>query len=618
MSSSQHATGVEDCNDIPDGFTDCGWEAIVDNATDQSYAAISQALHVAASEAEDDGDLAKGKALRLLADACSMTLSPDKNSEPFRSWIVAVGQRSTVPDDFTENDIDFFAKVIDSVDHALLKARLSDLIWTTDRKRGVKYALTAIDSYMKFPLDAVAWRRESERCWQRAIGLSRMIDKAAGDRIEQIETSIIRALDSATIQDGLFGHDLAQILLASNLVENDRVKVAEKLKSLACDFDIEQNFHASGIYYKAAAKWFSMSEDDEKSVDMTVAEAATFENEADTKVKSDNPNYGVAASFLEEALQVYRIIPRVNRSRHNVDEKINALELRIIEFGQRSVDNMATFSGPTINLSQNIEQAQQAVSGKPLLEALLAFANLHNVNAKKLRESAMERLSGGSLLAHIPKVFSSHDGRIIARTPGVRGSLVSEEDELEIGAQMHRFHYEPLVSVVVQGLILPALRVLNSEHHLREVDLINIAWRSPIVPRGREILFGKALSHGFNLEFATSIHLLSPQIEHMVRSRLKSVGVSTIHIDENGIETENGLSSLMENLEVVDIFGEDLAYEIKALYCDQIGPNLRNNIAHGLLDDQQCTTVDTIYAWWLGLKLVTNTYWYSHHRTPVK
>ena len=607
---------MDDSNHIPDGFADCGWEAIVDNARDESYMSISHAMHTAASEAEDCDELAKAKVLRLLGNACSMRLSPEKPDGPFVPWIEVPGQRSTILNDFTEDDIDFFTSTIDSIDHALLKARLSDLVWTTEKKRGVKYALTAIDSYTNIPLDAVTWRRDGERCWRRAIGLSRMIGKAAGDRIERIESSIIKALDSATVQDGLFGHRLAEILLTSKLVEDDRAKVAGKLKSLAHDFDIEKDFHVSGIYFNAAAKWFNICENDEQSVDMTAGEAESFENEADTKLKTDNPQYGVAASFLEDALQVYRSIPRAHRSRHNVDEKIKALELRINRFGQRAIDDMATFSGHKIDLSQEIEQAQQAVSGKPLLEALLAFANLHSVSAKELRESAVESLSNGSLLAHIPKVVTSHDGRVIARTPGVRGSSASEEDELEIRAQMNRFHYEPLVSIIVQGLVLPALRVLNSEHHIREADLINIARRSPFVPRGREILFGKALYLGFNLDFATSIHLLSPQIEHTVRTHLKSVGVSTTHFDENGIETENGLSSLMENPEVTDIFGEDLGYEITALYCDQIGPNLRNNIAHGLLDDQQCTTIETIYAWWLGLKLTINPYWILNRPNP--
>ena len=58
-----------------------------------------------------------------------------------------------------------------------------------------------------------------------------------------------------------------------------------------------------------------------------------------------------------------------------------------------------------------------------------------------------------------------------------------------------------------------------------------------------------------------------------------------------------------------EIFGEDLSFEIRALFCDPFGPNLQNELAHGLLDDRACYSYNVIYAWWFGLKLVFNTFW---------
>ena len=81
----------------------------------------------------------------------------------------------------------------------------------------------------------------------------------------------------------------------------------------------------------------------------------------------------------------------------------------------------------------------------------------------------------------------------------------------------------------------------------------------------------------------------------MVRISLKIAGVSTSHLDQDGIETENGLSALIDLPETTAIFREDHTYEIKALFCDHIGPNLRNNIAHGLLNDQEAHSVNAIY-----------------------
>ena len=175
-----------------------------------------------------------------------------------------------------------------------------------------------------------------------------------------------------------------------------------------------------------------------------------------------------------------------------------------------------------------------------------------------------------------------------------------------------------LISLVVQASIWPALEVLHLEHRLREADFVALARQSPIVPRGRELLFGKALFAGFDRDFITALHLLVPQIEHMVRCHLKQAGEKTTSLDSKGIETENGLSALMDLPKAEEIFGADLSFEIKTLFCDPFGSNLRNNLAHGLLDDEACQSTSAIYAWWFGLKLVFNAFWNTSRNDTEK
>ena len=98
------------------------------------------------------------------------------------------------------------------------------------------------------------------------------------------------------------------------------------------------------------------------------------------------------------------------------------------------------------------------------------------------------------------------------------------------------------INILVQGMILPALEEMLLEHRLCEADFIGIAKQSPIVPIDRKLLFGKALFAGYERDFVVAIHLLTPQIEHLVRFHLKQAGVQTTNLDNNGIENENGLS----------------------------------------------------------------------------
>lgn len=565
----------------------------------------------------EEGRQSHGKVLWLLADACSMMLSPKSINEPFKPFMVMDGQRSVIPEDLPEADISFYAQIVDGNDDPWLKARLADLIWLKQRPRDVKYALAAIDSYRTIPLDTKTWIRGGDKCWERAISLARMLKDGAGERLKEIETAIVTVCCASTRQDGFLGLWLANLLNESGLARDQTTTIAQRLESLAREFENEGELHRAREYFNAAAQWYKRAGDEAKTAEMTVSVAEGWVKEAVARVSSDKPSHMVAASFYENAIQTYRTIPRSERAAHRVDERIEELRRHLNESGEKSLDEMGVIKSPGVDISKIVENARNAVRGKDAIEALKAFANLHGgVNAKEARESAIEKMRQHPLQTMFPATVMSRDGRVIARRPGISlGSTLTDEDEVVIQSEMiHDFGI--LVSIVVQGDIWPALEVLLVEHRLTEADFIQLARQSPIVPKGREQLFGKALFAGYERDFVTALHLLVPQIEHMVRYHLKQAGVKTTTLSIDGIENENGLSTLIELPEVNRVFGEDLAFEIRALFCDPFGSNLRNELAHGLLDDEACYSIHSIYAWWFALRLVFNTYWNAARKKP--
>jgi hypothetical protein len=352
---------------------------------------------------------------------------------------------------------------------------------------------------------------------------------------------------------------------------------------------------------------------------MTVFVAEGWVKEAVARISSDQPSHMVAASFYENAIQTYRSIPRSERAAHRVDERIAELHKSLNEAGKRSLDEMSVISSPSIDITQLVEKARNAVRGKSTIDALAAFANIYRgARAVQMRESSEKMLQEHPLQALVSATHMSRDGRVIAKRPGMGlGDADSDDTQAAIWAEMVK-HYCMELSLVVQGQIWPALEVLALEHRLRESDFVAIASDSPIVPKGRERLFGKALFAGYEKDFVIALHLLVPQIEHMVRWHLKAANIKTTNLDKDGVENENGLSALMELPEVTQIFGEDLSFELKALFCDAFGPNLRNELAHGLLDDEACHSTYAIYAWWLGLKLVFNMFWNAKRKADVE
>ncbi|WP_265307031.1 DUF4209 domain-containing protein [Verminephrobacter eiseniae] len=550
-----------------------------------------------------------------------MMLSPSSQNEPFKPFFIFPnGRRSAIPDDLTATDVEFFAEIAETVTDIRLRARLADLVWLKGKPRNVKFALMAIDAYRDIPLDAETWVHDGKECWERAISLAQMIKAGAGDRLEQMETHIVASFNAATRQDGFLGLWLARLLKTNGWGRLHQTDIAQKLETLALEFDGERNVCNARKYFSASADWYRIVPDKAKAAEMTVFVAENWVKEAVARVSSDNPSHMAAASFYENAIQIYRTIPKTERTAHRVDERVAELRAHLNESGEKTLGEMTRIRTPGIDITSLVEKVRISVRGKSATEALLVFAHLCGGAAKvdELRNRTLEQMREFPIQWSVAMTVRSQDGRVIAKRPPMNfNAKPTEDNEDAIRYQMIRLYSEN-VGIAAHGIILPALEFLLLEHRLREADFVDIANQSPIVPKGRAGLFGKALFAGFDRDFVTALHLLLPQIEHLVRVHLKQAGAKTTNLDKDGIENENGMGTLMNLPEAEQVFGRDLAFELRALFCDAFGPNLRNELAHGLLDEKAFHSPFTIYAWWLGLHLVFNTWWNMAHKSVTE
>ena len=596
-------------------FLRCGWKEVI-GGDDVTYLSdLWQKFQHASLKASETGDKAEAKVLLLLGNACSMTLSsPESLNQPFTPRWVWNGTTSPTPESFTENDINFLSEILNDVDFPILKGRLSDLVWIGKVPRDVRFALEAIDSYCSLNLNKETWVTEISNCWKRALVLALRLKTAAGTRIKDLESELKDKLNQATKEDQFFGHWLGITLREFGLGKNDEEAIANKLTSLAKDFEEDGNFLAARELFKLAGKWFSDANQFPKQWDVKVAEAEGWVEEAKARMSGQSPSASVATEFYENAIQAYREIPKIERGPLHVDSRIEELEQIREDARQQALSEMKTVSTPGIDVSDAVERSRKAVRGKNPLEALGSFASIHPfVDVTELRKSAQQNLKDHPFLALIAWTTLTEDGRVAAKRPGVSDPANPDQDEPAVWSQMIH-DYGIRIGMVVQAVILPALEVLQLEHRYRESDFVRLADSSPIVPPGREELFGKALFKGFDYDFVSALHLLTPQVEHMVRYRLKQAGVATTSIDSNGIEDEKSLNRLVKSPEFEQCFGEDVAFEIKALFCGHSGPNLRNNVAHGLITQQECNSTYSVYAWWITLTVVFNTYYNCYLR----
>jgi tetratricopeptide (TPR) repeat protein len=591
-------------------FRASGWKVAVMAAERPGYSEIWQSLSKAAREAIGKDESPKAKVLWLLADSCSMMLKPKSLNEPFTPFAVFDGKRSPLPEDFSEDDLSFLAEVTHELDNEWVRSRVADVVWLCKKPRIIPHAIAAIDAYRAIQLDAETWAHGARDCWERAIVLARHLKNNAGTRLQEIESTLLAKFNAEPPGTGFFRVSLARLLLDNKLARDHAQHIADDLANYGTTLLNKGAHYEARSYLEAAGFWYDRSSDKNRQADMTCAVAETWVNEAVARTSVALPSHMVAASCYENAIQTYRRVPRALRSNRNVDLRLAELHVNLTASGTASLGEMGVVSSGTMDMTDLIQSAQASVRGKTTLDALEALANVHlGARKKNIKSFSEKMLRENPLQAFFSVTNLSSDGRVIAKRPGI-GFCGPDSDDYKMGlrAEMVK-QYSMEIGLVVCGQIWPALQAFTLEHRIRESDLVQIVAQSPIVPEGRIPLIAKALFSGLEQDFVSATHILVPQVEHLVRWHLKAANVKTTTLSKDGVETENGLSTLVDLPEVEKIFGEDLAFEFKALFCDAFGPNLRNELAHGLLDDAACQSAPPVYAWWLLLRITFNTFW---------
>lgn len=581
------------------------------------YSSLSSSLLRHVSQVMEEGCREHGKVLWLLGAATSMMLRPESLNEPFKPCTVIGDRRSAIPDDFTPDDLAFFCQIVDETDHPLLKARLADLLWLKLMPRQHTHALTAIDNYVSVPLDSEHWYQGGNECWARALKLALMLRSGAGTRASDIQGQVTSRLLQTTREEKFLALHLARLARGSQPSKVDAVRIAEKIEALAREFEVAGESYSARAYAEEASEWYVRLGGHEKAAEMTALHAETHAIEAEAQTGGAAGSQMVANSCYEKAIQVYRDIPPRHRSAHRVDERI--AELRALQgvSGEKALGEMGVITSPGIDITDIVEHVRKSVSGKQPVDALFALANIHpGERVDALRARVIESMRQFPLQTLFASTSYARDGRVIAKTPPAQAPFaeVPDQEDPTVYAAMIR-DYAMFLGMTVKSGIYPALEVVQLEHRISEADFTDLAKGSPITPHGREDLFGKALYAGYDGDFVTALHLLIPQIEHMVRVHLKAVGATTTTLDAEGIENEIGLSALMKMPQADKVFSDDLAFEFRALFCEPLGPNLRNHLAHGLLDASDCSSAAGVYAWWLTLRLIFNSWWVTRSQS---
>jgi len=573
---------------------------IINVSEGQEVYHLLAALDTLQAEKAAAGLTGQARAVQLLMWCYSMRLDGGSKTEPFQPLRrLADGDTTAKPDHLTPDQVQLLADLHGNVEPASRRACLADLVGLKIRQRRIDYVIAAIDAYTATPLDHDNWLNGGEHHWHRALCLSIAFCAGVGNRFEIIERALFDAFERGC--EASNGAEPLWYLrpLQAEHVDTHAVAIANRLQQLADGLQAKEALDAAEYVYQNAAYWFSRAKIPERAATMLLARAVITER------KADSCGQGILRQNLyTDALRYYREVDGKFHGTLGVRDAIDRVQRKLEEAGRAAIGEMQVIKIrlPDINVAEMVEDARKHVRGKSTVNALGAFMALDRWPSRvEYLAQAKESAGAGIFSSLVGSTYLAGDGRQIKQLGPLTGEDEADADTFELKAMQNFIQSAQLTA---QTALSPALSEIYMEHAVSLADFQVIATDCPTVPFSHARAVAQGLYAGYQRDFVAALHILLPQFENIVRTLLKGAGATTTTTDRTGITMEVGLSALVKDPKLVDILGEDLVFGICALMCTQVGPNFRNDIAHGLATSAHCNTPVGLYTWWFIFRLI--------------
>lgn len=534
------------------------------------------------------------KSLLLLANICLLKLNSESRNDPFQPFMTWGNKRSFLPIDLTDEEILYLSSIVDEDLPPILKARIADILWTYSKPKNKKHSEIAIENYISMDVFDDFFEPDVYVFWERAAMLAKKTTNSS--LIEKIKSKLLNEIDYSSTNWDFHLLKIIEIFDNTDLDKELNHNFAEKLLEKQKKFNHEQQFYIAEQYLELAAKLFKKVGNAENSYKSLALLSQATENHGDYR---KNESAMVANSFYKLAFQRYREIPKAHRNTLQIDKKLDTIQEKITQSGFLITDELQLISTKEMDISDLQEHSVNYVKDKQTaFDSLLYFSGVSSCNFESIWKSTEKNINNSPISSLLGENSVSSDGRQISSIPPLNSN---NRDEVILKNAIKNFGIH--MNLAVEGFILPALEQIQQEHLFPKEFLIQLCKFSSIVPEKRQILVANALYQGFEGDFRSAIHLLAPQVENMVRQLLKRNRLVTTHT-ENSIEEEKGFSSLVSIDGAREILGDDLWFELQAVFTDSLSANLRNEVGHGLLDDDTSNSLYSVYAWWMVLRLV--------------
>jgi uncharacterized protein involved in tolerance to divalent cations len=484
---------------------------------------------------------------------------------------------SIYPDikDIPESILGYIENIAKSTNNLFIKSRYYDFLWY--KLRDYTFALIAIDNY--FDLGIGLFKECDELAGlpyiNRSIDISLMLNKK--DIVNKIINKIFELIyEIINLNRTRYVLELSDILIEKFKILNDderkRLIVLLKLGYLKHSRLEPKNYHIRRHFLFQIEKIFRKFNNKSELKKIHLKIAKSFEKEAYDSEKLGLPSI-LISKHLDDALNYYRL------SGYNV-RKTNELLIKLKNINKKVNEEMKAHRISTKiskkeieNFFNNIENINKyelikLVIGIDLKElGIIDFGSALNITKDSFKDSIFLSLTSWVIYDEYNNITCMPES-------------IDEKLEFFTIHDLLIYQYNMISQIILNRLF----NILFHEKNASVDDLIYYILKSDIISENRIIILKVAIEKYLEKDYVSFLHISIIQIEGILRDLLYILGCNPSKRIREMRYVEKNLNDILDDEEIKKNLKKDDFSLIKYVLSDIRGMNLRNKLAHGLLN----------------------------------
>ena len=515
-------------------------------------------------------EIANKKVYNLFANIASVLLSEKEGLFQFYPMCSSSSDRSFMPEDLTDNDVNFLNQSVDQIKPLEFQAKTADVLWEKTHRN--EYAEKALNAYIELVRKNSQWNEQDE-IWGRLVFIDSSTKNKKLDIIKNIAKNKIQNSNlgiSATLWFVLHVFRTEDLKIDSELYHS----IIGQMKAFAniARLYIPQNF------YNALKEIQKISEEDSDTVAHTLIHSLVSHA---TALGNDL----LAADLYDIAIEYLLLIK--DRCKYDVENNK-------ILFAQRR-QNIRRNQAPSLSPS-SVEIGDKERSVKTYknfrdidnkrfaLCAMVHLADFTQGDFDKLKLNVKCYIQDSLYIQHCRFIAIDQNGIVSSRHSGINTEKNLQEQDV-FKYNLASYYVNFLIGETVVNDIIPALQAILEKFDYPEDELVSILEQKTSIPSKLLYAFAHGTTLALQQDFFAAIHILVPAFEAYMRDICinNHWAISCFQKVKDGMTEDEPLSlkNLINNTYFAEKYGESVKFQIESIFCDKAGGSLRNKIAHG-------------------------------------